>query len=101
MRTPPPPGHAPPPSGQRSSPDPRNGILTRATHALPRDEQCVEEVALRTRLYMLMRARAGVTALEYGLIAALLAGILVSVVTHFATDITALFTLPTPIATSG
>jgi Flp pilus assembly pilin Flp len=50
---------------------------------------------------MLMRARAGVTALEYGLIAALLAGILVSVVTHFATDITALFTLPTPIATSG
>ena len=39
--------------------------------------------------------------LEYGLIAAQIAGVLVRVVTHFATGVTALFTLAAPIATSG
>jgi Flp pilus assembly pilin Flp len=48
-----------------------------------------------------MRARAGVTSLEYGLIAALIAGVLVAVITHFGVGVTALLTLAAPIATSG
>jgi Flp pilus assembly pilin Flp len=59
------------------------------------------EVALQTRLYTFMRARGGVASLEYGLIVALIAGVLVEIVTHFGTGLAALFPLAAPVVTSG
>jgi pilus assembly protein Flp/PilA len=58
--------------------------------------------ALMNKFRQLKNDRRGVTALEYGLIAAIMAGILVTVIGTFGSDLTTAFThIGTSLTTAG